>query len=182
MTFPVIFVGNMPGNHCRMLSIPFCQPLVNFRYKLPVNSGSITVIHPHPVQISGTVRAHPQNLRIFFRQPRRSCPAGGCQYNLNPIFMQVVHYFIQPSKVPDTLLRLQRRPGKDAQRYRIDMCQLHQPYVLCQNIRSRKPLLRIIICTMDKFFIHGIPLHFYFKKSETLAATSMPSMIAASLV
>ena len=142
---PAHLVGDMPQDDCRVVAEALRQLLVDTPHFIPIQRRGIAVILPPVVQLAYTVSAHTAHLGVLVRQPRRACCAGGCQNRADPVGVQVVDDVRQPVQRVHTLLRLQCRPRKHAQRHRVDTGLFHQLDILRQYVRSVQPLLGVVV-------------------------------------
>ena len=151
VAFAPVLIGQMPGNYAWMISELFCQFFIDDPYFFPIYRGGIAMIVPCPEQVSGTIRRHPQHLRILVRHPFGP-GAGGCsQHGGNSVFIQAVNDFFHPVEIKYALFRLQLCPGENSQGYFIDLCLFEIFDILLQDLRHIQPLFRIIIAAVDHF-------------------------------
>ena len=115
------------------------------------------MIMPSPEQFPLPAAVDPQHLRIFLCQPPGSGTGRRREYYGNAVLIQMIDDFLHPVKPIDSLLRFQKRPGKNSQRNGIDSRLLKTLCILLQNLRMIQPLLRIVISAMEQFpgtFLH----------------------------
>ena len=91
-----------------------------------------------------------QHLRILARHPRRTCAGGRRQIDAHACGVEIIDDFGHPVQVILALFGLERGPGKDAQRYDVDVCFFHQLDILCKDIRAMQPLVGIIVRAIAK--------------------------------
>ena len=162
VTFPAVFIGNMPQDHCRMFSEAFGKLLIDIKNLFTVYRRSITVVMSSTEKSSCPIRVHTENFLVFICHPFRS-GSGWCgKDRINAFFIQIVNYRFQPVKVIFPFFRLQYSPGKHPHGNRVDMCFLKIFDIFFQNVRSVQPLLRIVIATVQEMVISDLLCHFFF--------------------
>ena len=128
----------------------------------PVYRRRVTVVMPSAKKSSCPVRIHTENFFIFICHPFRPC-SGWCGKNrVNAFFIKIIDHIFQPVKIISALFRFQYSPGKHSHGNGIDMCLLKIFNVFFQNVRSVKPLLRVVVTAMQKMVISDLLCHFFF--------------------
>ena len=151
MTLSSIFIGNMPGDHTRMVFEFFRQFCIHNSCLFSVYRRCITVVMSFSIQISVTAGIYTKHLRILLCHPSWSCSGWGCKNCRNTIFIQTVNDLFHPFKMELSLYRFEYCPGKYTQGYFIDFRFFKIFDVFFQNLRAVKPLFRIVISTMEHF-------------------------------
>ena len=151
MTLSSIFIGNMPGDHTRMVFEFFRQFCIHNSCLFSVYRRCITVVMSFSIQISVTAGIYTKYLRILLCHPSWSCSGRGGKNCRNTIFIQTVNDLFHPFKMKFSLYRFEYCPGKYTQGYFIDFRFFKIFDVFFQNLRAVKPLFRIVISTVEHF-------------------------------
>ena len=144
------FVGDMPEQDSRVAAEPLCQLLVDDADFFTVERRGIAVVLAAVVQLPDTVCPDTARLGVLVCHPCGARRTGGGQNGGNAVVIQAVDDVGQPVQRKHTLLRLQRRPGENPQRYRVDMGFFHQRNILRENVWPVEPLLRVIVTAMKQ--------------------------------
>ena len=155
-----VFVGDVPGHHGLVLSVPLRQTGVHLPDLPAVGGRGEAVIMPGPEMLPDTVGAHPQDLRILFRQPPGPGTGGSGQDHFSPGLPHPVDHLVQEGKVILPFPGLQHGPGEDADAHLIAVGKLHQLHILIPDGLVRQPLLRIIVRSVEKMRITGTGVFF----------------------
>ena len=162
MAVVIVLVAHMPHVQRRVVAVPLCQPGVDLRHLAAVIRGGVAGVVACAIHIGLALLIHAQHRGIFFRHPRGTGTAGGCQNGLHTIAVEHVHHFIQPRKVVYTVLWLQKAPGEDAHVHLVDAGLFGFAHILLPDgVLPLDPLFRVVIRTMKKGFVcHGDSLAF----------------------
>ena len=91
-----------------------------------------------------------QHLRVLLAQPGRPRARGRGQHRRQAVVGHPVQDLVQPSEVVDALFRLQRRPGKDPHRERVEARKLCQAHVLLpDDVLFPEPLVGVVVAAVD---------------------------------
>ena len=150
MALSSIFVGNMPEDHCRMISEAFRQFLVDDPYLFPVNRRCIAMIVSGSKKLPSSGLVHPKHFRIFISQPFGT-GTGGCRKDHADSFrIEPVNHLFHPVQTEHALFRFQGRPGENTKAHHVAAGFCQHFHILFQDIRSVQPLIRIVIAAMKK--------------------------------
>ena len=162
MTLSSIFIGNMPGDHTRMVFEFFRQFCIHNSCLFSVYRRCITVVMSFSIQISVTAGIYTKHLRILLCHPSWSCSGRGGKNCRNTIFIQTVNDLFHPFKMKLSLYRFQYCPGKYTKGHFIDFRFFKIFDVFFQNLRAVKPLFRIVISTVEHFSKIYFSCHMFF--------------------
>ena len=150
MALPAKLVRNMPQDHIGVSAVTLGQQAVDRRSFLTIDRRGIAVVVPGIIFFPHTGFVHPAHLRIFFRHPPGTGCTGRRQNRFDAFGCQVFDNTVKLFKMILSLIGLQHRPGKNTHRHTVAVGLLHHFRILRQNFRISKPLVRIIIRTVQK--------------------------------
>ena len=145
-----ILIGDMPGNHARVLSEPPAQRAVDPPHLLPHDRRGGAEIVPLSRIFAQTIGKHLAHFHVLLRHPVGQRRRRRGEDRVNPVLIQPVDDLSQPVQIVDALLKLQFRPGKDPQTRTVHMSLLHQSDILRKNIRPVQPLIGVVIPAVQK--------------------------------
>lgn len=119
------------------------------RGKFPVDRAVGAGVVACPELAVNSVFIGAQNLRIFAGHPCGMGTGGGGEADLKTVVTRKCHKLVKTVKIPHIIVELKRCPGKDVQRYDIDMGQSEEAHIFLPDFF--RPLLRIIVPTEEDF-------------------------------
>jgi len=100
---------------------------------------------PLPEHVPPTVEVHPRDIRVCARHPRRVRRRRRGETHGLPGGSQLLEDPVQHGEVIGVLVGLQRRPGEDVHRERVDTRLLEERHVPVPDVLG--PLLRVVVAT-----------------------------------
>ena len=121
VTFPAIFIGNMPCNDIVIIFVSLCQFCGKCHRIFPVSRAVRTGIVTCSEFAFHAVMPDTQDIRVFSCHPRRMRSCRSCKADFQSVFFHILHDLIQFGKIIGNFIRLQCCPAENIERHDINV-------------------------------------------------------------